>query len=66
MAMETPTRDKRWLNADELRKLTAAEPEAGPPPAPVHRSEEPRSRTWPAVGVAALLLVLVVAALVAL
>jgi hypothetical protein len=66
MPTETPTRNDRWLSADELRRLTAAEPEAGPPPAPVHQSEEPRSRTWPAVGVAALVLVLVVAAMVAL
>jgi len=46
MATETPTREERWLSADELRRVAAVEPEAGPAPPPVHRTEERPSR-WP-------------------
>jgi hypothetical protein len=63
--METPTRNKGWLSADELRKLAAVEPESGPPPAPVHRTDERRSRPPLAFGVVALLLAALVVALVA-
>jgi hypothetical protein len=65
MAVETPTRDKRWLSADELRKVAAVEPESGPAPAPVHRTDEPRSRAPLAFGAVALLLAALVVALVA-
>lgn len=56
MASETPTRNDRWLSADELRKLAAAEPESGPPPAPLHRTPKTQPRRPIAFGMAALAL----------
>lgn len=50
MATESRTRDERWLSADDIRKLTAAEPEAGPAPPPVHRTDERPSRRRCAAG----------------
>jgi hypothetical protein len=42
VATDTPTRNDRWLSADELREI-APQPESGPPPAPLHRTPETRS-----------------------
>jgi hypothetical protein len=41
MATQTPKRREAWLSAEQLRKLTAADPDeaAAPPP----RTDEPRS-----------------------
>ena len=66
MATETRTREEHWLSADELRKLTAAEPDAGPAPPPVPRTDERPSR-WPLwLAIAAALLAMLVIALVVL
>ena len=66
MATEPRTRDERWLSADELRKLAAVEPEAGPAPPPVHRTDERPSR-WPLwLATATLLLAMLMIALVVL
>ncbi len=64
MATQTPTDDKRWLTADQLRELTAGEPDSGPPPPPLHRTEETTSRGPLAFGVATALLALVALVLV--
>jgi len=67
MATDTRNRDARWLSADELRRLAAAEPDAGPPPPPVHRTDESPARRPLGLAVgAALLAVLVMIALVVL
>ena len=66
MATETRARDERWLSADELRRLAAVEPEAGPALPPVHRTEERPSRRPLGLGIAAALLAVLVIALLVL
>jgi len=66
MATETRNRDERWLSADELRRLAAAEPDAGPPPPPVHRTDESPARRPLGLAVGAALLAVLVIALVVL
>ena len=63
MATQTPTDDKRWLSAAELRELAAAAPESGPPPSPLDRTDETSPRPL-AVGVGMALLALLVVAVV--
>lgn len=57
-----PADNDQWLSAEQLRKLTAADPDADAAPAPAPQPSKRRPVAW--AGFAALLVILVLALLV--